>query len=597
MGAAIPQERVTDSTEQGSTQAIRSLLIVDCGSVFTKVALLGRVDGRFRMLARAQSLTTNMPPITDVLVGVRHALSEIERTTGCTLQRDQHIILPMREDGTGVDGVALVMSAGGPLHLLTTGPGRDHLAALVLRSLGGLFISVEALPVLSARPQPPSMDTAFSQARLRQPHALLVVGQPFGEVRPSVTLEEATTAISDWIARLNDTGLAAGQRTPVVFTGSAREAERLAPPLRDRVAMQVVEGLSPSTLTPLNRAVSALYEPVVLSTLPGFAALRQVASAPPIATITALAGMVRFLAQRFETNVVGVDVGASSTALAGSTAQGEFLPALHPSAGVGPGIGTLLRARGAAGAMQWLAILATEDELREYALMRMLRPTMLPLTTRELEFEYAFAREAIQLALRAPGARLAGMHPMDVVLGTGGVLANVPHPAHAALLLLDALQPRGITALMLDTAQLASMIGSGAALDAVRIGEAAISDAIGTQLATVISPVGEVAQGEPVVRVTLEFASGHQHEEEVHAGAIARLPLPVGEQAILGLYPAPGVDIGLGPGQHAHGSEPVEGGPLGLVVDARGRPLRFPQDREARAMRLLEWRRTLGLEG
>src|SRR5258708_1714696 len=99
---------------------------------------------------------------------------------------------------------------------------------------------------------------------------------------------------------------------------------------------------------------------------------------------------------------------------------------------------------------RWLSAPASEEEVREYVLTRMLRPHALPASRRELELEHALAREALALALRAPGARIGGLHPLDVVLGTGSVLANVPHPALAALILLDALQPRRITSQVLD---------------------------------------------------------------------------------------------------------------------------------------------------
>src|SRR5262249_58421795 len=127
---------------------------------------------------------------------------------------------------------------------------------------------------------------------------------------------------------------------------------------------------------------------------------------------------------------------------------GELLPACHPTAGVGPGAGAILRARGALSVARWLSTPSTEDEVREYVLTRMLRPRAMPATPRDLELEHALAREAIALALRAPGSRIGGLHPLDVVVGTGGVLANVPQPAVGALILLDALQPPGGTSLV-----------------------------------------------------------------------------------------------------------------------------------------------------
>lgn len=579
--------------------------MVDCGTAFTKVALLGMVEEHYRLLARARAATTLAPPVADVTVGMRHAIETLERITGRTLLQDGAILTPSRDDGAGVDGVALATSVGGPLHLLATGPGRDALAGLLHRAIGGLFVQLDALPPLP-RTDVTSAEWQAMVTQLRglHPHAILIIGSPFGAARAQGTIQETAAAVATWLDALREspaapgvTGEPAAQTLPVIFSGSPEDAASLSGALQAHaISVQPVDALSPSTLSPLNRAVSALYESSVLRDLPAFPRLRAMTMTPPAATITALAGMVRYLAQHFQTSVVGVDSGASSTALVGATAQGEYLPASHPNAGVGPGAGYVLRAGGPQNVLRWLSSPISEDELHEYVLTRMLRPYALPASARELELEHALAREAIQLALRAPGSRLSGMHPLDVVVGTGGVLANAPHPAMAALILLDALQPRGITSLVLDSAHLANMVGSVAGLDQAAAADIAAGDAVLFQIGTVISAVGAVMEGEPAVRVVLEMADGRRHVEDVASGSIVCLPLAPGERATLGLYPAQTVDIGLGVGQQARASEPVEGGALGLIVDARGRPLALPSAPTERMERIAQWRRALGLE-
>jgi hypothetical protein len=431
---------------------------------------------------------------------------------------------------------------------------------------------------------------------------MVVVGAPFGSAHTQVSIEATGKIIRDWLASLETGGtapaeVAVSQHLPIIFTGSGDDAAAFSSALGERGDdVTQVEALSPSTLGSLNRAVNGLYEGSVLQDLSGYANLRALSQASPTASMTALGGMVRYLAQHFQTNVVGVDVGASSTSISGATARGEFLPAGHPNAGVGTGAGAILRARGMSQITQWLSFVTSEDELREYALTRMLRPWALPASPRELEYEHALAREAIQLASRAPGSRLLGLHPFDVVLGTGGVLANVPHPAMAALILMDALQPRGITSLVLDTAHLANMLGCAASIDPIATAEVAERDAVLLQLGTLISTFGTPDPGQPIVRVTLEYADGRKYSEDIQPGTLTVLPLMSGEQALLGLYPSPSVDVGLGPGQQARASEPVEGGTLGLIVDARGRPLMVPSDPMDRVTWIRRWHQALGLE-
>jgi hypothetical protein len=572
--------------------------MVDCGSVFTKVALAGLVEERYRLMAQAQAPSTLNPPIADLMVGVMDGIAQLERTIGRPLMAGGQLITPEQEDGSGVDALTIAISAGGPLRLLTTGPGREAMAGLLYRATGGLFVQLESLPQAAAGPESPEWQRLVGQVRAFHPHGVLLLGAPVGAAHAQSDIGPVAEYTLRWIAELR-TGQAGGPpTTPVIlFTGSAEDAERVSQAARTHnTYTQAVEMLSPSTLGPLSRAVSTLYEASVLRQVPGYQRLRALTTSPALATDTAFGGVIRYLAQHYQMTVVGADVGANSTSLAAATAQGNFTPADHPNAGVGPGAGYVMRAAGAQSILRWLPWAATENEVREYVLARMLRPHAVPADSRELAIEHALARESIRLALHAPGSRLAGLHPVDVVLGTGGVLAHVAHPGQAALILLDALQPRGITSLVVDTAALALMLGTIPGLAPQAAAELAETDAVPLLLGSVISTAGEAPPGQPAVRVVLEFPDGRQQVEDVPLGSLLRLPLGLGEHALLSLYPAASVDIGLGPGQHARASEPVEGGALGLVVDARGRPVALPAQAEERIARLREWQRALGME-
>ena len=78
------------------------------------------------------------------------------------------------------------------------------------------------------------------------------------------------------------------------------------------------------------------------------------------------------------------------------------------------------------------------------------------------------------------------------------------------------------------------------------------------------------------------------------SGSIEVIPLQVNEQAYLSLFPAPTVDVGLGQGERAKAAEEIDGGLVGLIIDARGRPLIFPTNDKERQGRLLQWMQTMG---
>ncbi len=578
---------------------IRSLLLVDCGSVFTTAALIGLVDEQPRMLAQAQRATTSAAPIADVMIGAREAIGEIERITGRALLRDGQLITPEQADGTGVDNMTLVTSVGGPLRIFATGPGRETLSALLYRSLAGLFSQIESLLPLDGPPYDGQTLQAISNVRAMAPHVILVVGPAFGASRGPQSLDAAAQTIRRWFQALGNPERSDDETTPpppVLFTGQPDDAAQLQAALHGTATtIQATQALSPSTLAPLNRAIGPIYEAAALRPVPGYDRLRRMAATPPMATITSLGGVACFLAQHYAMNVVVVDVGASSTVLAGATAEGEFVPGSQPAMGVGPGAGQLLRAVGAENVIRWLPFALDENSLREYVLQRMLRPHVLPGSVVELEIEYALAREAIRMALHAPGSRVSGLRPVDVALATGGVLANTPTPAHAALILLDALQLQGIASLAQDTARIASLLGMAGVLAPEFAGHVAEIDALAAPLGPVVTTSGAAPTGEIAVYATLEYADGRKLAVEAAQGELSRLPLGQGERALFSLQPHPSVDIGLGPGQPARATEPIEGGALGLVIDARGRPLPLAAGRDERIAQALAWRAALGI--
>jgi hypothetical protein len=77
-------------------------------------------------------------------------------------------------------------------------------------------------------------------------------------------------------------------------------------------------------------------------------------------------------------------------------------------------------------------------------------------------------------------------------------------------------------------------------------------------------------------------------------GSIAVIPLEAGERATLELRPARRFDVGLGePGRGV--TAEAEGGILGLIIDARGRPLELPADGDRRRELVGEWMTSLGI--
>src|SRR5207253_10547713 len=120
------------------------------------------------------------------------------------------------------------------------------------------------------------------------------------------------------------------------------------------------------------------------------------------------------------------------------------------------------------------------------------------------------------------------------------------------------------------------------------------NDAVMHRLGTCVIPYGDLPQGQVALRVGIEYSNGRQVTAEVMSGSIEIIPLRINEQAMLTLYPAPTVDVGLGPGERARAAEEIDGGLVGLVIDARGRPLVLPDEAKERQNRLSLWMQAIG---
>jgi hypothetical protein len=206
--------------------------------------------------------------------------------------------------------------------------------------------------------------------------------------------------------------------------------------------------------------------------------------------------------------------------------------------------------------------------------------------------ELALARELMRVMLptafpsRLDGTGVRLLPPMEMILASGAVLANAPRPGQAALVLLDALQPVGICSLTLDTQGLAPSLGTVARIQPAATVQVIEAGAF-RELGTVVIPTGQADVGEVILHLKMVYESGSELEVEVEYGSLEVLPLPAGQTAELQLRPLKRFDVGAGPGRSWR--RRVYGGSVGLIIDARGRPLRIPVDPVERENKIQQW--------
>jgi hypothetical protein len=181
----------------------------------------------------------------------------------------------------------------------------------------------------------------------------------------------------------------------------------------------------------------------------------------------------------------------------------------------------------------------------------------------------------------------AGRLPaMNLLILRGGAFTNTPRPGQAILMALDALQPAGIFPVVMDRYALLPALGL-LAVQNPKLVVQVLNGGVLEDLGWVIAPTGRGQAGEMVLNVRMESPGTGTLQIEVAYGTLEVLPLAPGQTAQLTLQPARRLDVGAGPGRARKVT--VHGGTVGLIIDARGRPIQLPEDEDARRSRVQQW--------
>jgi hypothetical protein len=255
-----------------------------------------------------------------------------------------------------------------------------------------------------------------------------------------------------------------------------------------------------------------------------------------------------------------------------------------------------------------------EDRLRN----KMIRPTTIPQTLEELILEHAVAREALRLgmqhhktiATRLKGARgermftvftsfsdemaetYIDMMQIGIIAGTGGLLSHAPRRAQSLIVLTDGFQPEGITRLFQDSVFMMPHLGVLSTVYPEASWQVFDKDCL-VRLGTVVAPRGTSREGSDVMLVKIKMPNGETLEESIKYGDLKVIPLSEGQEVQTIIEPRGRFDIGMGEGKELETT--LSGGVVGIVLDARGRPLSLPDDNDLRMKTLLKWWNALDL--
>ena len=592
------------------TEKIRTIIATDCGSTTTKAILIERDGDHYRLIARGEAPTTVEAPFDDVTIGVLNAVSELEEITGRRFLKEDRFVFPRVDDATGIDLFLSTSSAGGGLQMLVAGVVKAMTAESAQRAaLGAGAIVIDTLAVDDGRKEYQRVE----RIRGMRPDMILLSGGTDGGTTQHLLDMAETLRAADPKARLGK-----NYRLPVVYAGNISARAGVQTILEGLVDLEFVDNLRPvlerENLQPSRDAIHDLFLRHVMAQAPGYDKLLEWASEPVMATPHAFGLIVQATASARNTSVLAVDIGGATTDVF-SVFSGIFNRTVSANLGMSYSVCNVLAEATTANIKRWMPETMNDFVLRNRLRNKMIRPTTIPQTLLDLHVEQAVAREALRLAFihhqqLASGLKgvqqqrdissalgssevsttLVDMFALGLIIGSGGVLSHAPRRQQAALMMIDAFQPLGITMLAVDSIFMMPQLGVLSCAHAEIATEVFNRDCL-IPLGPVIAPLGAIKEGEAVMHVTMELAPGDE-EFTVLGGEIKLVSLGIGECACLHIRPARHLDLGGGRGKVVDVT--VEGGVVGMVFDGRGRPLVLSDDDEVRQRQLQQWLMAIG---
>ncbi len=573
------------------TTSTDTILAVDFGAATTRALLFDVVESAYRFVGFGEAPTTVDAPYSDLNEGLRHALDELAEVTGRALLDDSaRLVMPATADGRGADAFVVTGSAGPAVRTLLVGLLPDVSLDSARHITTGAYLSVlDRFSLGDLRGQDEQIDAVIAA----KPDMLVITGGTDGGASEALLKLVETVALACHL-------LPPGAKTRALFAGNADLQARMTGLLsrvaQARTAPNVQPVLGQAQLAPARVELGNLVDELRAEQIGGYYDLAQWAGGRITPTAQAAGHYVRFLSKLppWPRGVLGVDIGSASTSVAAAW-NGNLFLSTRPDLGVGANAAAVLAERSPEPARRWLPFALGEDAWKEFVLNKSAHPSSVPADADDLWLELALARQVLRAALataradwpaNAPSPRPELLPWFSLILGGGAVLAHAPRPGLAALVLLDALQPAGVTRLIIDGHHLAPALGAMAPTHPVAVAQVYDSLAF-MDLGVAVSLVGRGTVGQPAIHIKLAEEGGPEREADVAFGAVEVLPLPFGRKAKLTLRPRAGFNLGWGAGRGR--SFVVQGGALGVIVDARGRPIVLPRAPEQAQTLVKQW--------
>ncbi len=578
-----------------------ALLGISIGTNLTRANFFGKPEGKYRVLASQQALTSIGQGL-HLGVGVGESLNSLQTEVDWLfLKQTGGLIMPVDHRlGRGIDQVAITVSAGTRVPTMLLGVSEQGSIKAGKSLLSGMPIEL-----LTAWGVGDIVDDAYAiEALLKiSPKILVIVGgEDTGTAAP----------VLRWIdiVRTGCELLPAPLRPTVLYAGTheheAMAKRRLEPVTKLFTSANIQPVFGKVDFVPARNALEKIILDIWRSEINGLPGLLDLTKELYGLETVCVDRVVRFFGYlntsdrtKRKSSTLAVNLGAKYTSLSmgfnnhnATILQDKFSE-----------LGSEDFYNTCQSIYNLLEMDLSSEAVEQYLANHSLHPNTVPETIEEMALTQAFARHRLKMAIEALSenypwfAELSKIEPqpqLGTIFVSGLEMTSSLNSGWGLLTLLNAIQPCGITNFIIDRFHLLPLLGKIGEIEPLLAIQILDSNAFET-FVTTISTVGALPHGQVALTVYVESEFGKSYSADIQSGELKRLLIPSEGNANISFSPHENVDIGFG-GKGQGGQITLPGGGLGMVIDARGRALNLPHERPARIEWHQKWLRAMGVD-
>jgi hypothetical protein len=173
---------------------------------------------------------------------------------------------------------------------------------------------------------------------------------------------------------------------------------------------------------------------------------------------------------------------------------------------------------------------------------------------------------------------------LDLLVASGGVLSHAPKHEQTAAMLVDSFEPQGFTELAKDSIFMMPHLGVLASVHAAAAMEVFERDCL-VRLGWSVAAKGQGKWGKKCFSYRVSGAVNASGD--LACGDVALVRVSSDQEVEITVEPTKEFDLGAGAGKSL--TRRVKGGTVGILFDARGRPLVLPDSESDRRATVARW--------